>query len=711
MVAVGGAGSGVLLEGPLSGPLAERPVVSGLLQGVAITAEGRGFASGAGGVMLERTGDRWVPVSTGLEVTAESLHAVWIDPDGGVWAAGGNVLGPRLDGGTLIHYGRSVGTFPYAPPAEVVDPKCPENGTHLEAGLSMARRWNEVLLDAIRRDIPNPPVHARNLYHLGAAMWDAWAAYDPAADGVFYAQKHTAPDVAPARDAAIAHAAFGLLRHRYSEVLAVGAKVSQDCFRKQLEGLGLDPANTSVEGDEPAAVGNRVAAAIIAAGKTDGSNEDGRYADTTGYARTQPPLVVDDPRVRVGDPAVWQELTLLEAETQNGIPVDAGVQTYVGAQWREVTPFAMVRSAPGTLYHDPGPAPAFDARTRAEAVDILVRHSKLDPALEETIDISPSAYGNNPLGTNDGRGHPMNPVTGQPYAPNVVKLGDFARVLAELWADGPTSETPPGHWHAIANEVSDHPALVHRWRGEGAALERLEWDVRLYLALGGAVHDAAVAAWELKRTFLGVRPITLIRYMASLGQSSDPSAPSYHPDGLPLIPGTIELVTEASSAPGQRHAHLARYRDQLVVRSWRGEPGDRKHEVGGVAWIRGVQWNPYQRRTFVTPPFPGYISGHSTFSRAAAEVLAGATGSPFFPGGLGHLELRKDAYLVFEKGPSEALDFQWATYFDASDQSGQSRLWGGIHIEADDIPGRRVGSAVGRDALARAERFFAGDAR
>ena len=48
----------------------------------------------------------------------------------------------------------------------------------------------------------------------------------------------------------------------------------------------------------------------------------------------------------------------------------------------------------------------------------------------------------------------MNPVTGQPYEPNVVKVGDFSRALTEYWADGPKSETPPGHWNVIANEVS-----------------------------------------------------------------------------------------------------------------------------------------------------------------------------------------------------------------------------------------------------------------
>src|SRR4051794_23537055 len=71
---------------------------------------------------------------------------------------------------------------------------CPAMSEHAE--WSVARRWDEALLDAIRRAVPAPTVHARNLFHLSAAMWDAWAAYDPTAHGYFLTEKHSARDVA-----------------------------------------------------------------------------------------------------------------------------------------------------------------------------------------------------------------------------------------------------------------------------------------------------------------------------------------------------------------------------------------------------------------------------------------------------------------------------------------------------------------------------------
>jgi hypothetical protein len=352
---------------------------------------------------------------------------------------------------------------------------------------------------------------------------------------------------------------------------------------------------------------------------------------------------------------------------------------------------------------------ALDATLVDATVEVLRKSSELDIDDGVMIDISPGAYGNNDLGTNDGSGHSTNPSTNAPYAPQIVKRGDFTRALAEFWADGPKSETPPGHWNALANAVADNPALTRRLFGSGSLLDPLSWDVHVYLALNGAVHDAAIAAWELKRVYTAARPITLIRYMGALGQRSDSSLPSYDANGLPLVANLIELITAESSALGQRHAHLARYIGEIAVRSWRGEPGDRAHDIGGIGWIRAVQWLPYQRRNFVTPAFPGYLSGHSTFSRAAATVLAGLTGSDYFPGGLGTFAA-SPGFLVFEQGPSAKVELQWATYFDAADQAGQSRLWGGIHLRQDDFDGRRIGSRIGTAALDRTRPYFDGSA-
>jgi uncharacterized protein DUF6851/vanadium-dependent haloperoxidase-like protein len=575
---------------------------------------------------------------------------------------------------------------------------------------SIARVWDEALLDAIRRDTPAPTVHARNLFHTSAAMWDAWAAYDPTAEGYFVKEKLQADDVQAAREAAISYAAYRLLLHRYS--VASGLQETFDELTSTMASLCYRIDYTTTEGDSPAALGNRIAAKVIAYGRNDGAHEALRYADPT-FTPANSPLVVAEQGTEMRDPNAWQPLALAQSIAQNGLPVPGKVQSFIGPQWGHVAGFALPKSAEG-LPLDPGPQPklgdpASDAQFKETAVAVIRYSSRLEPDDGARLDISPAALGGNDLGTNDGEGHDVNPETGLPYAPNVVRRGDYERALAEYWADGPKSETPPGHWNTIANEISDAPGLEHRIGGRGPLVDRLEWDVKLYLALNGAVHDAAVTAWGAKRFYDSTRPISMIRYMGGKGQSSDPYGPSYDPDGLPLVPGLIEVVTRASSAPGARHAELADHVGEVAIRAWSGPPEEPAGPSRGVRSILAVDWVPYQAPTFVTPAFPGYVSGHSTFSRAAAEVLTGFTGSSYFPGGLYEWHVPAGSFGI-ESGPSEDLTMQWATYFDAADAAGISRLYMGIHVSPDDFGGRKVGSRCGKDAWKLAQQFFDGDA-
>ena len=317
----------------------------------------------------------------------------------------------------------------------------------------------------------------------------------------------------------------------------------------------------------------------------------------------------------------------------------------------------------------------------------------------------PSFY-NRDLGGDPSPGRLKNPTTDAAYAPQVVPRGDYTRVLAEFWADGPESETPPGHWFVIANAVNDHPLLERRLGGAGPVLGRLEWDLKAYFALGGAMHDAAIAAWGAKGWYDYIRPISALRAMADLGQSSDANLPAYHEHGIPLIPGFIELIDDDDSLRGEALEHVGKPK----FYTWRGPDfiPDPDVDVAGVGWIRAEDWWPYQRPTFVTPPFAGYVSGHSTYSRAAAEVLSALTGDVYFPGGMGECRIPAGNFLHFEAGPSVDMTLQWATYQDAADQCSLSRIWGGIHPPIDDIPGRLMGIEIGRDAFAEAGRYFDG---
>jgi len=569
---------------------------------------------------------------------------------------------------------------------------------------SAARAWNEQLLFAIRHASSRPTVHARNLFHLSAAMYDAWAAYVPDAAGLYLQESVPADgDTDTAQAEAVSYAAYRLLFHRFASSVAADEALAS--FETCMLDLGFDPSITTTAGSSPAALGNRVAATVIDHGLADGANEAGSYVDYIGYFPVNNPMLVQLPGTGgMTDVNAWQPLVP---------PGSFGVQNFLTPFWGRVTPFAIERPAAGALYLDPGPPPqlggAGDAELKSTVLEIIRFSAGLDPDDGVVIDISPSHLGNNSLGTNDGAGHAVNPATGEPYPPNPVLRGDWTRVISEFWADGPESTTPPGHWNEVANSVADHPDFEARIGATGPERPRLEWDVKMYLALNGALHDTAIATWEAKHHYDSSRPISLVREMADAGQSTDPGLPAWHPEGLALEAGLVELITPDSSAPGQRHEHLADHVGDVAVKSWRGHPADPESDYGGVGWILGVEWLPYQQIDFVTPPFAGYTSGHSGFSRAAAEVLTELTGSPWFPGGMGGYTVSADSgdfSLEFEHGPSAPVQLQWATYYDAADEAGLSRIWGGIHPSFDDLPGRIIGAEAGLKALERAFELF-----
>ncbi len=638
---------------------------------------------------------------------------------------------------------------------------------------SAAREWNEQLLAAIRINLPNPPAHARNLHHTAVAMYDAWAAYDANAVGYIYNEKIlTLPgDVEAARHEAISYAAYRVLRARFAT--GQGSATILVNLDNKLTALGYSPAVgqaavTNVT--TPSETGKRIGQAILAWGTADGfsqttypqaytaavnPNMDPARAMSVLGSNLEPinlggpypnmPLgiglpLINDPTYTYTantDPNFWQPLALSSSVTQNGIPTAGGIQTFVGVQSLATTPFSLTRSDPLKPWLDPFGGPsrlstpgnpsATDAGYKAAAMGVLRKSAHLNDLT--LLDFSPGAYGNNPLGADTGTGHPLNPYTNLPYAANLVPEGDFYRVLAEFWSDGPNSETPPGHWHVLANEVSDNLLTVKKIRGTGPTVNDLEWDVKTYFSLSGATHDAACAVWALKRYYSGPRPITMIRYMGTMGQSTDSNGPSYHTQGLPLEAGVVEVITAASSASGQPHENIwnlvtnsyqpgTDYLGEIAVYSYPGEgrtepapalPPVPATAQNSIRWMLARDWLPFQRKTFNTPAFPGYASGHSSFSRAGAEVLTLITGSTSFPGGFGHHTIAANSMQI-DLGPSAPVDLQWNTYYDAADQAGQSRRWGGIHPSEDDYAARVIGSQVGKSAFALAEKYWTGAA-
>jgi hypothetical protein len=215
----------------------------------------------------------------------------------------------------------------------------------------------------------------------------------------------------------------------------------------------------------------------------------------------------------------------------------------------------------------------------------------------------------------------------------------------------------------IAEYWSDGPAtetppghwcLHARWisRRDGHALDQ---DVKLFFALSNALLDASIAVWDCKRQYDYVRPVTAIRHLFK----------------------------------GQR------------VAAWAG-PGL------GTRYIFGEDWHPYQQTSFVTPPFGEYVSGHSAFSAASAEILKAFTGSDQFGAEvtLAAGSSRIEPGLV----PAAPVTLRWAMFTEAADEAGMSRRYGGIHFEDRDLQGRILGRRVGAEVWRKAQHYFEGSA-
>jgi hypothetical protein len=282
-----------------------------------------------------------------------------------------------------------------------------------------------------------------------------------------------------------------------------------------------------------------------------------------------------------------------------------------------------------------------------------------------------------PIRFSDGHGGFVTPGYIGPHWGLVIP---FALASPRELRPGPAERWPHGEYIAQAEHVlqlnahlDDQQKMIAEYWADGPHSElppghwtlfaefvsrrdahTFDQDVQLFFEVGNAVFDAGIAVWECKRAYDSERPITAIRFLKA-GKKILATVP-FH----------------------------------------------------GKQVINGEDWLPYQPLTFITPPFPEYISGHSAFSAAAAEILKRFTGSDDFGGSV---TLPAGSSRV-EPGltPQSDVTLSWATFSDAADQAGISRRYGGIHFEEGDLLARLLGRQVGGVVWEKARSYIDGTA-
>jgi hypothetical protein len=367
-------------------------------------------------------------------------------------------------------------------------------------------------------------------------------------------------------------------------------------YRALMGGLGFDPDDTNLDPTTPNGIGNIAALLMLASRQHDGSNQLGDLnpGAYSDYTEYQPRNSPDS----VDDPDRWQPLRAPIAD--GGLYGRFIVQTYMTPHWGLVTPFALTS---GSQFR-PNQGPASLLRDKDRYI------SQAGEMLRLSADLT-----------------------------------DEQKMIAEYWADEPGTETPPGHWCLFAQFVSarDHHSL--------------DDDVKMFFVLTNGLLDAGIAAWDAKRAFDSVRPVTAVHFLFS-----------GHP-----------------------------------VRGWGGR-------FKGAQAMDGGDWQPYQPAIMAaTPPFPEFISGHSTFSAAAAEILKRFTGSDSFGNSAGFT--RGSSKVEPGLTPRADVTLFWPTFTAAANQAGMSREFCGIHFPEGDLAGRITGRKVGEQVWFKALTFINGEGK
>ena len=305
-----------------------------------------------------------------------------------------------------------------------------------DPAVNVALQWNDVTVSAIKATSAAPTVASRALFMVHNAMYNAWAAYD----------SNAVPTVPwrfsrqPQNSATVANKSMAASYAAYRTLLDLFS-TQESVFTLRMVNLGYNPATTTTDPASPAGIGNAVAAALLDICHKDGSNQMGDLGGTgpyTDYTGYQPVNFPED----LVDPSRWQP-----------IRNDAGVvQRFLSPHWGKVTPFAL-KSAD---QFRPGPPPKVGTWLFQQRMRDLMRLN--------------------------------------------AELDDRLKMSAEYWDDFVGTDTPPGHWNRLAEEISKRDQ------------HDLDKDTKMFFVLNAALHDVSVSVWDAKREYDYVRPVSAIRY-------------------------------------------------------------------------------------------------------------------------------------------------------------------------------------------------------
>ncbi|MEM6463393.1 MAG: DUF6851 domain-containing protein [Pseudomonadota bacterium] len=518
--------------------------------------------------------------------------------------------------------------------------------------------WDRAVQQAVidtQSDV-GPTIASRAYALVHTAIYDAWASFDETAvrvsldlEGDNEELFASATDTDANQAKAMSYAAHRVLSELFPDQQPLFDTLMQTRLGHDIEDDG------SIE----AAIGVDAAEDLMALRREDGSNQESGYADTTGYEPVNPnPFEIND----------------ITRWTPESVPIDpedgSPEQSFLTPHWLEVESFALGETADGETDFDAirpaPPQPFFTNGFEGSTLNFDARTITLSQAIE--IGGILYAAGEDIPVSKDLIGSVINPefiTQAEEIVQHNADLTDNERLIGEFWEDGAGTSFPPGTFMTFAQYVSARDN------------NSLDEDAQLFLAMGNAQLDAGIATWEAKVHYDYARPVRLIRDLGELGLIGDP------------------VVDEETGE------------EVFMIEAWAGTDPDTGENLG-VQLIPATEFISYQRPSGEpSPPFAEYTSGHSAFSAAGAEVLALFTGSQEFGAGV---SFAPGSGQFTENLPVEEEFLFWDTFEAAADESGVSRLYGGIHYTEGNVNGLALGEEVGAEAYALAQSFIDGTA-
>jgi hypothetical protein len=501
-------------------------------------------------------------------------------------------------------------------------------------------QWNEFFLASVVRSGLAPTVTARTMQILHTAIYDAWAAFDPVAVGVH--SRIEAPgaltgsqNLAAALEEAIGFAAYTAAKAVFP---TQGAQL-----RAFMGSMGYNPDAPTGDPATAAGIGKAAAQAVLDYRASDFSNAANGYADTTGYVAVNSgiPGAANAPGGPDFDPNAWQPLR---------VPTGTHVKLKIAPDPTFVlTPEPVATSDPRSFRIQSPLTPHWG---EVKAFSLQENSEFRPPAPPRLGDFGVYVDGTGKVTTGDAA---YREQYGEVLALS-ASLTDRQKAIAEFWADGPRTETPPGHWNQLAQDVAVR---------DGHTLEQ---DVKLFFTLNNALFDASIATWETKYTYNSIRPQSVIHHL---------------------------------------------YYDQKII-AWLG-PDKGSGEILGQEW-NAYQQATFVTPPF--PDFTSGHSAFSMAAATVLQNFTGS--DVFYDGvGKGSHDLDKDGVpdfagqyiltkLAFEYYDGPPIDLTWETFSEAAEEAGISRLYGGIHFQDANLFGRGIGLNVGESAWDASLKYISG---